>query len=206
MLKKAGQKRIYLGQGEQYLFQGVPFCAEEDPRPFFENRGYKAEWASADLTMPTAFLHTPGFQALEQSLPPCPKEVYFRLARPEDENALLAAVEQVDSPWVPFYRETSTPVMLACREEDILGFALADPKANALFARSGEQMGAIGCVGVVPAARENGVGLQMVREATFFLAGKGCEEIHIGYTHLAYWYARLGYRVRMEFWMGEKEL
>ena len=186
--------RLRLGLGSSYLFQGVPLIGEELPG-FFQRRGYQASWVSEDLT-----LQNPPVPA-----PPCPPDVCFRPAAPGDQPALLAAVAQVEPGWVQYYQAPSTPVLLACRANEILGFTLFGLTDESFSHSPGARMAAIGCVGVVPAARRQGIGLKMVETAAAQLLEQGAEELYIGYTHLSHWYARLGFQTRLRCWMGEKK-
>ena len=198
LLQKAEELRredgsLRLGLGSSYLFQGVPLLSEDMPG-FFQRRGYEASWISEDLT-----LKNPPIPA-----PPCPPDIHFRPATPGDFPALLAAVAQVEPGWVQYYQAPSTPILLACRDEEILGFTLFGPTDESFSHAPGTRMAAIGCVGVLPSARQQGIGLKMVETAAAQLLEQGAQELYIGYTHLSPWYARLGFRPRLRCWMGEK--
>lgn len=194
-IRRGDSQRLSLGLGDSYLFQGVPLLEENMPA-FFEHRGYAAPWVSEDLTLNKSPLPAP----------PCAPGMAFRLAVPEDRPALLEAVDKVDSDWVPYFAESDSPVLLACQDGKLLGFAFVGASDEVFAPAPGTRMAAIGCVGVVPEARCQGIGLKMVETAAQNLMEQGFDEVYIGYTHLAHWYARLGFAQRVRCWMGEKTL
>lgn len=196
-IKQAGFQRAVLGLGEHtYLFQGVPMFCEETVH-FFEKRGYKADEISVDMSMPLGT-----FSKDKCSIRSCAGDVSFRYVTPEEHEQLLSAVKQAEPDWTHYFEHTSCPVLVAVENGEILGFCIVDPDGAPLFADTGE----IGCVGVIPSARKRGIGLQMVAAATEELQRKGCKNGFLGFTYLEHWYAKLGYRACIRYWMGEKEL
>ncbi len=135
--------------------------------------------------------------------PPAPENVAFRMARVTDADALLAAVEDAQASWVPIFASCQDPVLLAVAREQIMGFQILSPSGGH-FLRSGHTVGSIGCVGVVPGARNQGIGLRMVAQGAQWLKDQGCTLVELRYTWLESWYGRLGFRTVSRQWMGEK--
>ena len=192
-----GGRTATLGCGETYLFQGVPVAY--GAVPFFEKHGYTADWVSADLTMPLGSYVTP-------SIPACPPDVRFGMLQAGFRKDLPAAVNAVDPDWTSYFMMPDAPVFAALQGGALAGFLLLNEHADTPFFPQNVRGGTIGCVGVLPGYRKRGTGLRMVDAATRELAIRGVSWAHIGYTHLAHWYGKLGYKVCMEFWMGKKAL
>ncbi|MBR0464624.1 MAG: GNAT family N-acetyltransferase [Clostridia bacterium] len=110
---------------------------------------------------------------------------------------LRAAVARVDESWVRYFGEGSR-VFCAFDGDGIVSFCILSDWG----CHQGLRVGGPGCVGTVPKYREKGIGLEMVRRATEILRGEGFDLSWIHYTHLARWYAKLGYR-RVLTWNGK---
>lgn len=192
-----GARQITLGCGKHYLLQGVP---EAPPAPvrFFQRHGYTAPWTSVNME-----LDLKSFSLKTAAIPPAPENVAFRMARVTDADALLAAVEDAQASWVPIFASCQDPVLLAVAREQIMGFQILSPSGGH-FLRSGHTVGSIGCVGVVPGARNQGIGLRMVAQGAQWLKDQGCTLVELRYTWLESWYGRLGFRTVSRQWMGEK--
>lgn len=194
-----GARQITLGCGEHYLLQGVP---EESPEPvhFFQRHGYTAQWTSINME-----LDLKSFSLKTAAIPPAPENIAFRMARVADADALLAAVEDAQASWAPIFASRQDPVLLAVAGEQIMGFQILSPSGGH-FLRNGQTVGSIGCVGVVPGARNQGIGLRMVAQGAQWLKDQGCTLVELRYTWLERWYGRLGFRTVSRQWMGEKSL
>lgn len=193
-IKAKGYHDIILGQGDSYLFQGVPYTDEKD-YSFFQNHGYTATRISADLIMDLKDFSLEAC-AVSQS----PKDIIFRYAEKSDHEALLFAVNEVAPDWCRYFENTENSVLLATENNEPIGFCIVEKNGTPYS----KNTGGIGCVGVVPRTRNRGIGLQMVANATADLKNVGCEKAFIGFTDLVDWYGKLGYRIWMRFWMGSK--
>lgn len=194
-----GFDHVTLGSSPSgYLFQGVPML-EFQTEHFFERFGYEADGTSVDMAMP---LEQFSLQSLE--IPPCPKQVVFRLLHPEEGEKLLAAVTDAQPDWHVFFKQSNPhSVLIAEQQGEIAGFCIVDENGAPLC---DDTTGEIGCVGVVHAARKQGIGLVMVAHATNELKKRGCKNAFLGFTEREHWYSQIGYRTTMRFWMGEKRL
>lgn len=104
-------------------------------------------------------------------------------------TALQDAVLQVDADWVQYF-QGDEPTFCAYDGQKIAAFCSLSDMGTV----QGLRIGGPGCVGTVPAYRRQGIGLEMVRLATIALQQNAYDLSWIHYTHLANWYARLGYR------------
>lgn len=168
--------------------------------PFFEKRGYSAEYETYNMV-----LMLDSFAIETLGIPPKLADIELRLAEAADRESLLRAVQEVDPSWVWIFEHCVDPIVVAMRSEEVVGFAILSP-AGGRFARPDQQMGSIGCVGVVRATRKRGIGLQMVAFGADWLKSRGCSWVELLYLVLVDWYARIGFTVSSRQWMGSKQL
>lgn len=193
-----GARKAVLGCGEHYLLQGAP----DDPEAlrFFQNRGYSAPWTSINME-----LDLRAFSPEALAIPPAPEGLSFRMAGGEDADALSAAVKEAEPGWLPIFSPCREPVLLAVLAGQVVGFETLSPTGG-YFLRQGEAVGAIGCVGVIPSARNRGIGLRMAAHGAQRLKDQGCTLVELRYTWLESWYGKLGFQTVSRQWMGEKSL
>lgn len=197
-IRGLGEKKLTLGCGPYYLLQGVPVVGENVS--FFEKRGYTAAWTSVNME-----LDLDGFDRNSLSIPPAPAGLEYRFAEASDRAELMAAVEAAEEGWVGVFENCKDPVFLAILDGKIAGFQILAPDGGQ-FLRPGQQVGSIGCVGVVPSMRERGIGMDMVAQGTQWLKEQGSTMIELRYTWLKDWYGKLGFQTVSHQWMGEKKL
>jgi beta-N-acetylhexosaminidase len=198
-IKSHSQNEIILGRGNYYLLQGVPE-ENEDVITFFKNRGYKAEWTSVNME-----LLLDRFSRENLDIPSCSELIEFEFYEETKRDLLLDAVKDAEESWVPIFEDCIDPVMLAMINNEIAGFQILSPEGGR-FKSSNEKVGAIGCVGVVPGARERGVGTQLVLNGIEWLKSQNCRTIELLYVELVDWYGKMGFYVTHKQWMGEKKL
>lgn len=198
-IKHSGGERITLGQGNGYIFQGVP---EEHPEAvvFFQKHGYTAEWSSVNMRIDLT-----AFDPAAVNIPLCPDGLSFRYACADDKAELLRAVASVDENWLKYFNRGTDPVLIAVRNGKIVGFEFVSTE-DVRFDFPGEKSGSVGCVGVIPFERRHGIGLRMVAEGLSELKKHGCTMSELLYVELADWYARLGFEIMHRQWMGTKEI
>ncbi len=200
-LRERGKTRAVLGHSsKRYLCQGVPCLLDNSAMRFFQNRGYAASWTSADLL---AVL--PAYIWEDLWIPPLPDGIHLRVCDICDRDAILYAVGLVEKNWMPFYEDASCPVCVAEERGNIVGFVRLEGKIP--FARNfAADVGGIGCLGVIPAARGRGIGRRLAAFATNEIKRMGFGVCYAGYTYLEDWYLPIGYNTVDRFWMGEKAL
>ncbi len=193
-----GEEKITLGCGPHYLLQGVPDVG--DTVHFFEKRGYTAGWTSVNME-----LHLDKFDFSALNIPPAPEGISYRMATAADMPELLAAVEAAEPNWPDIFKTCVDPIFLAVLDGKIAGFEVLASNGGR-FLRPGQQVGCVGCVGVVPAMRERGIGMDMVAQGIQWLKEQGCTLIELRYVWLENWYKKLGFQTVAQQWMGEKSL
>lgn len=117
----------------------------------------------------------------------CPERITFGMYQ-GDMSALHQAVAQVDKDWVQYFSRGDS-VYCAMDGDKVVSFCLLDEFGE----YQGLRIGGPGCVGTVPNARGQGIGLKMVQNATSLLKEQGYDFSYIHYTHVGRWYAKLGY-------------
>ena len=197
-LRSLGVEKLTLGHGTHYLLQGVPDVGGNVR--FFERHGYTADWTSVNME-----LELDVFDIGNLSIPPAPAGLSYRMAVPDDMPELLAAVEAAEPNWPDIFRSCVDPIYLAIMDGKIAGFEVLAPNGGR-FLRPGEQVGCVGCVGVVPNMRERGIGMDMVANGIQWLKEQGCTLIELRYVWLDKWYSKLGLETKYRQWMGEKKL
>ncbi len=199
-IKGLGYDKVILGRSTYYLLQGVPE-ADKESVSFFLHRGYTAEWSSVNMR-----LEFSNRKSENVELPAAPGTVSFRFAKNAEKEKILQAVKEVDEGWLPYFNGCDPKeVFIADENGMVIGFALVSP-TDGRFVKEGEQVGGIGCVGVVPAVRKRGIGRQMVKRAAEHLQRQGCTAVELLYVELVDWYRTIGFEVRDVQWMGEKRL
>jgi len=193
-------KKVILGLGKNYLFQGVPI-GKDASYMFFEKHGYISTWESVDMAMALTDFSVTRLNIYK--LPDCVKILYMGES---DKEQLLAVVESVQPSWKHYYECSMQPILLAVENKEILGFAMLEVGAKTIECNHANKVGTISCVGVVHEAREKGIGLNMVAYTMGELENQGCDEVYISYTWLEAWYSKLGYKTMYKFWMGEKDI
>ncbi len=167
---------------------------------FFEREGYSAKNGCIEMRMKLN-----DFDYKNLNIPKCPENVTFGYLTDADKDDLISAVAKVDPAWIEYFGYGS-PVFAAKSDGKIAGFCIVDENAETIMSTGENNVGVIGCVGVVPDMRRNGIGLEMVAQAMLDVRNKGCDEIFIHFTYLDWWYGRLGYKTFLRYWFGEKEL
>lgn len=200
-IKSNGYSHVVLGEGEKSIFQGVPLSSESCTADFFVKRGYSAEWVSEDLVHDITAFDINDYAFLKK-----PENVEFRLFRESDgKENLLVTVGKIDTDWVRYYKNTDSPIMIAVKNNAIIGCEILDTDMTFSYSFDGKT-GGIGCVGIIPQERGNGTGLYMVACGILKLRESGVKYNYIGCTHLSRWYGKLGAKVYARFWMGGKIL
>ena len=191
---------VVLGGGG--LFQGVPCDEDEESSvPFFEKRGYTADFTSVNMGLE---LDDKSAAMLKRT--PRPDGITYRFATDSDREKLLAAVKDAQADWLPIFDENNdAPVLLAVCGDEIAGFEMVEEDGGMFFADN-EKHGMIGCVGVTHKYRRRGIGLAMTAEGSLSLYKRNCKDIQLLYVERVAWYNKLGYEVTSRQWMGRKKI
>lgn len=196
----ASYDEVILGGGG--LFQGVPCDNDEESSvPFFEKRGYSADFTSVNMGLE---LNEKAVEKLKET--PRPDGITYRFADDTDREKLLAAVKDAQEDWLPIFEENkNAPVLLAVCGDEIAGFEMVEEDGGMFFSDN-EKHSMIGCVGVTHKYRRRGIGLAMTAEGSLSLYEKNCKDIQLLYVERVAWYSKLGYEVTSRQWMGRKKI
>lgn len=201
IISDMGFNTAILGGTDSELFIGAVTSEEQwtDMHcSFFEKRGYIASNGCIEMKMSLS-------DFCEEQLPSCPDDVVFGYCPENRRDELYEAVKKVNSDWIEYF-DYGSPVFIAERNGKIAGFCIVDVNADTIISTGKNNIGMIGCVGVIPEQRRNGIGLAMVAKAMLDVKAKGCDEVFIHYTYLDWWYGRLGFKTFLHYWFGKKRL
>ncbi len=202
LIAENGFKQAVLGGRDSGLFIGetVPVESSENSETFWTRRGYVSDDGCIEMKMPLSEFDYDGL-----NIPSCPAETVFGYIEKDEYNDLLRAVGEVDTDWVQYFTAES-PIFAARLNGKIAGFCMIDENADTVISSGSNNVCSIGCVGVVPEMRKNGIGLSMVAEAARIAKQDGCTDAFIHYTYLDKWYGRLGFKTFLRYRFSEKEL
>lgn len=202
-IKSNGYKKAVIGGHDSNLFIGAVTPEEDwkDSRhPFFEKLGYRSDDRCLEMKM-----KLDNFDLAGLDIPKCPDNVTFGYIYDDRREELQKAVAAVDEDWVQYF-DFRSPVFAAQSDGKIVGFCIPESDTETIISTGKNNVGMVGCVGVVPEFREKGIGLAMTANAVHDLQQKGSDEIFIHYTYLDWWYGRLGFRTFLWYLFAEKEL
>ncbi len=184
--RKNGYKTIALGGG---LFSG----AVSESADFFRKTGFETAGEFTEMELSLTDFAVPEI--------PVAENVSFGFFE-GDIGELKKAVAQVDEEWVQYLGYE--PVFCGFADGKIAGFCIVGDNETCLLSDGKSRIGSIGCVGVVPAFRRNGIGLKMVALAAEELKKQGCDKAFIHFTHLNKWYGKLGARTFLRFFTANE--
>jgi ribosomal protein S18 acetylase RimI-like enzyme len=214
-LHHVGARSVQLGGGRISRFwPGVPNNLH-NALPFFTAKGWHPDSISHDMVR-----HLGDFQA--------PDGVYDTL---RDRQIDIAVASQADVERIlefearefPFWFEAFAEVagLGDCRDllvgRDREGRVLASlimysphshpSRTDAIWKTLlGDDLGALGSVGVAAAEQGKGFGLALVARGSELLRERGVSNCHIGWTHLLDFYGKLGYTRWESYTMSRREL
>ena len=206
-LAKRGVRRIQLGAGGQdYFWPGVP-------------RGLKGGWEFfAAQEWPLCDAGFDLYAALQDYRTPAP--IYERVsglglqiaaALPGEKEAVLALVAQSSRPdWSAYFaaafREGRADEVILARADGTAVAACLLESNRRWVKRFAGPSAAIACVVTAADSRRRGIGLALVARASEMAQERGFRSAFIGWTWLAEWYGRLGYRRWQEYVVSWKDL
>jgi len=204
-VKAQGYDRIKLGVGKDYIIPGVPM--NKNAHKFFEKHGYHHSWGDVnciDLSMSLS-----DFTYTEHKLGDIIDGNLYRFATMSDIDGILACCQEDASDFIKLYKNenmykpgTNDPVIVAEKDGEILAALMIgiESKEN--------KLGYGGCILTAPRHRKKGIATNLLNLGTAYLKDLGIETIWLSYTYTAIekTYGKLGFKVCMEYFVGEKEL
>ncbi len=199
-----GVKKLTLGTGKEYIMPGVPM--NEGAHEFFKKRGYRHSWGDMGCFDMEQLLED--FPCMDHFLGETRNGVTYRLAVPEDLERVVRCVSDAEPKFLRFYRnenfyqkDTQRPIVMAERDGEVLGAIL-------LYIGREENMGSVGATATAHPYRNQGIATNLVKVGTKHLKDLGLKRACLGYTYtqIVKMYGKAGYRVSVEYFMGEKDL
>ena len=189
-----GVKSLSAGSGAgSYFWPGVPEDVP-DGWEFLQAHGFERTGEVADLVADIARFRPPAWVLRRAG-----GGVRFELAAEGDAAEVIDLQERHFPNWKAFYEHQLTlpgTVLVARADGQVVGTCTVEGPAEYDFlwrALVPGAVGAFGCVGVDPAARQHGIGLAMVARACELLSARGTEICYCAYTYLEDWYAQLNF-------------
>lgn len=115
-----------------------------------------------------------------------------------ERTKLLEVVRKVDPDWQEYFSGEGR-VFCGYSNGKVVSFCLVDDMGTYKINGQILKIGGPGCVGTLPEYRNRGIGLMMVKKATQILMEEGYDYSYIHYTHVAQWYAKLGYETVLKW-------
>lgn len=201
-IRKQGFRTSILGGVDSELFLGAIIDEHQwhkNETSYFERLGYQAKDRCIEMKLDLKQFQLEAFQEKIY-----PEEISFCYYE-GDLDALLEAVRLVEEDWEKYF-VLELPIFVAMKQGRVVGFSILGFDEETILSDGSNQVGSIGCVGVIPEARNQGIGLALVAHGTQELKCMGCDISWIHYTYLEQWYEILGYHTFLKYWFGKKEL
>ena len=193
-----GFDKVTVGAGDDYIMPGIPM--NRFAHKFFMKHGYKHAWGECgcfDMSQDLA-----GFSQNVHSVGDIINGICYRWATENDMDGILNCVTEAHEDFVKYYKTTIDPVIIAVKDGVVVGTLMVGIETE------GKGIGSVGCTTTMPKHQGRGIATQMVILGTKHLKDIGLQKAFLGYTYtdIVSMYARAGYMVCMEYYMGEKML
>jgi len=204
-IKSKGFDKIKLGVGKDYIVPGAPMI--NDAYKFFIKHGYHHSWGEqecVDMSISLCDFIFTGYKigdTIDGNL--------YRFANPGDMKGIVDCCREDASSFIEHYMneklyepDSSDPVIVAEKDGEILG-------ALMIGTESGDnKTGYLGCIITAPRHRNKGIATNIMKVGTSYLKSMGSETIWLSYTYteIVNKYSKLGYKICMKYFMGEKKL
>lgn len=198
-----GFDKITVGAGKDYIMPGIPM--NNTAHNFFQKRGYVHSWNDCGCFDMEQTLKD--FNYNEHSIGDEINNIMYRWASIDDLDNIVKCVSDADENFVQYYQDkrlyekgTDTPVLIAEKDNEILGTLMISIEVE------DKNLGSVGCTTTVHKHRNKGIATNMVKLGTKYLKDIGLSKAFLGYTYtsIVNMYSRAGYKVSMEYFMGEK--
>ncbi|MCL2629060.1 MAG: GNAT family N-acetyltransferase [Oscillospiraceae bacterium] len=204
-IRAKGYNKVTLGAGDSYIMPGVPM--NRNAHVFFEKYGYIHSWGEEgcfDLSMPlcdfTCKQNKPG-NIIDGNL--------YRFAQKDDIEGIVRCCSEGACGFAVHYKNdgiykpgAKNPVFVAESNGEILAAIMAGIESEK------KSVGFLGCLVTSPNHRNKGLGTNLVKLGTGYLKDSGLKTSWLSYTYTSIigMYERIGYKVCMKYYMGEKLL
>ncbi len=202
-IRTRGFDKIKLGAGKDYIMPGVPM--NNNAHKFFKKHGYIHSWGDCgcfDMCQELA-----DFNCNEYAVGDIINGINYRWAGIKDLDSIIICVSAAEADFVRYYNDewlynesTNTPVLIAEKDGEVQGAIIVSIETD------GKGIGSVGCTATAPRYRNKGIATNLVKLSTGYLKQIGLDKAWLGYTYtdILGLYGRAGYKVSMEYFMGEK--
>ncbi len=200
-----GFNKVTVGAGKDYIMPGVPM--NNGAHTFFKKHGYIHAWGDCGCFDMSQQLKD--FNYAEHSIGDTINGITYRWAAADDIDNIVKCVSDAEEDFVQYYKDksiyekdTGTLVLIAEKDSEVLGTLMVSIEAE------GKGMGSVGCTATAHKARNKGIATNMVILGTKYLKDIGLSKAVLGYTYtdIVNMYGRAGYKISMEYYMGEKAM
>ncbi len=200
-----GFNKIITGTGKDYIMPGVPM--NNGVHNFFKKRGYIHSWGDLGCFDMRQMLKD--FNYNEYSAGDTINGITYRWADINDLSGIMNCLSDNEEDFTAYYKneklyekDANTLVLLAENHDEVMGTLFVGIETEC------KNMGSIGLTATARKHRNKGIATNMVKLGTKYLKDKGLEKAHLSYTYtdLVNLYGRAGYKICMEYFMGEKDL
>jgi GNAT superfamily N-acetyltransferase len=200
-----GYNKIIMGVGKKYIMPGIPM--NNGAHYFFIKHGYKHSWNDCGCFDMSQLLIDFGYN--EHIIGDIINGITYRWATINDLDNIVKCVSDAEKYFVRYYQDkylyeknTKSPVLIAVSDDKVLGTILVGIETE------GKGIGSVGCTTTMHKYRNKGIATNLVKLGTKHLKDLGLKKAFLGYTYtyIINMYSRAGYKVCMEYFMGEKEI
>jgi ribosomal protein S18 acetylase RimI-like enzyme len=133
--------------------------------------------------------------------------ITYRWATINDLDNIVKTVSDAEESFAEYYKnkqlyemDSKTRVLIAVKEYEVAGALMVSRETE------GKNIGSIGCTSTAHTHRNQGIATNMILIGTKYLKDSGLKKAFLGYTYtsLVKFYSRAGYKICMEYYMGEK--
>jgi len=204
-IKAKGFNKVKLGVGKDYIIPGVPM--NRNVHKFFEKQGYIHSWG--DLGCIDLSLSLSDFIYNEHKIGDTIDGILYRFANPDDVDGIKSCCEEDSSDFIELYSDesmytpnSSDPVIIAEKDGEILAALMIGTESEE------NGIGYGGCIITAPRHRNKGIATNLLKIGATRMKNMGLKTVWLSYTYTAIenTYKKLGFKVCMEYFMGEKDI
>lgn len=198
-----GYKKVVLGAGKDYIMPGVPM--NNGAHEFFKKHGYVHSWG--DCGCYDMWQNLNDFTYNEHKVGDTIDGITYRWATLNDLDSIIECVSNAALDFVQYYdnknlyeEKNQSFVLVAQIDKKIAGTLIISAETE------GKGIGSVGCTATSPQYRKRGIAANMVILGTRYLKEIGLNKAWLGYTYtdIVKLYNKAGYKICMEYFMGEK--
>lgn len=198
-----GFDKIIVGAGNDYIMPGIPM--NNGAHIFFKKHSYIHSWGDCGCIDMSQLLKD--FDYAKHSIGDTINGITYRWATLNDLDNIVTCVSDAEESFVQYYenislydKDSNTAVLIAEKDNEVFGSLMVSIETE------GKDMGSLGCTTTAHKYRNKGIASNMIILGTKHLKDIGLNKAVLGYTYtyIIGIYARAGYKVSMEYYMGEK--